>query len=465
MTSRNTAVGLGLVAALAAGACTTGSGADSGGRPTSVPVAPPTAGPSPPIPQPTRDDILAVHPEFRLAPENERIDITWPTFSNPTKVTNPLFPVGAQASVLHLGTKDGQPLRTEVTTLPYTRVIDWDGQRVEVLVSQYNLFLDGRIEESAIDWYAQSDDGAVWYFGEDVANYADGAVADTNGTWVTGKDGPAALIMPGAPAVGQVFRPENIPGLVLEEVKITAVEQIFDGPRGPVTGGLVAGEVHKDGTVSDKLFAPGYGEFRSSSATELEEVSLVVPADTIPGPMPAPVQAIAVSAGGLFDAAYAKDWSGAGSHLAALRAAWDTVAPTDVPVRVRDLLNARLTGLAAAVAARDRSATGQLSIDALRLGLDLQLRHRPTPEVDRARMDVWSRQLQLDAAAADSAGVQGDNVALKYVRDRILAATDRRTLAQIDAMISTLEEVAADGDFGAVTETATALRKTIAAGL
>jgi hypothetical protein len=80
-------------------------------------------------------------------------------------------------------------------------------------------------------------------------------------------------------------------------------------------------------------------------------------------------------------------------------------------------------------------------------------------------MDVWGRQLQLDAAAADPAGVQGDNVALKYVRDRILVATDRRTLAQIDAMISTLEEATADGDFNAVTETATALRKTIASGL
>jgi len=80
----------------------------------------------------------------------------------------------------------------------------------------------------------------------------------------------------------------------------------------------VAGEVHKDGTVSDKLFAPGYGEFRSSSATELEEVALVVPADAVPGPMPAQVEAIAISAGALIGAASAQDWSAAGTHLVAL---------------------------------------------------------------------------------------------------------------------------------------------------
>jgi len=115
------------------------------------------------------------------------------------------------------------------------------------------------------------------------------------------------------------------------------------------------------------------------------------------------------------------------------------------------------------VGALDRSTAGQGAIDALRLGLDLQLRHRPTAEVDLARMDV-GRQLQLDAAAADQASVQGDTVALKYVRDRVLAAIDRRELAQLDARISTLEEASADADFDAVTETATALRETIAAG-
>jgi hypothetical protein len=39
--------------------------------------------------------------------------------------------------VLLAGQVDGQPFRTEVTLLPETRVIEWQGHPVEVLVSQY----------------------------------------------------------------------------------------------------------------------------------------------------------------------------------------------------------------------------------------------------------------------------------------------------------------------------------------
>jgi len=75
--------------------------------------------------------------------------------------------------------------------LPDTRVIEWiPGQFVRVLVSEYVAYLDGRIEEVALDFYAQADDGSVWYFGEDVFNYEGGAVADLSGTWLAGKEGP-----------------------------------------------------------------------------------------------------------------------------------------------------------------------------------------------------------------------------------------------------------------------------------
>ena len=42
--------------------------------------------------------------------------------------------------------------------------------------AEYAAFLDGRIAEIAYDLYAQADDGSVWYFGEDVYNFADGAI-------------------------------------------------------------------------------------------------------------------------------------------------------------------------------------------------------------------------------------------------------------------------------------------------
>ena len=76
----------------------------------------------------------------------------------------------------------------------------WAGQRIKTLVSQYMAYRGGRIEEVALDRYAQANDGSVWYLGEDVVDYKRGNVFTTAGTWLAGREGPAAMIMPAAGA-------------------------------------------------------------------------------------------------------------------------------------------------------------------------------------------------------------------------------------------------------------------------
>ena len=78
-----------------------------------------------------------------------------------------------------------------------------------MLVSQYMAWRDGRLEEVALDRYAQADDGSVWYFGEDVVEYARGHVVSTEGTWLAGREGPPAMIMPAHPRVGDVSGPRT----------------------------------------------------------------------------------------------------------------------------------------------------------------------------------------------------------------------------------------------------------------
>ncbi|MGQ0721751.1 MAG: hypothetical protein ACT4PE_09295, partial [Candidatus Eiseniibacteriota bacterium] len=71
-----------------------------------------------------------------VAHDSLRVDLYAPDFSNPTEVTNPLFPIGELDRVLLLGQVDGLPFRTETTLMPDTQIIELDGQRVEALVSQ-----------------------------------------------------------------------------------------------------------------------------------------------------------------------------------------------------------------------------------------------------------------------------------------------------------------------------------------
>ncbi len=436
------------------GAASPGSSA-SGSPVAANPTDGPSANPPATIPQPAPPEGLT------LAPENARVDLAMPVFSNPTRITNPLFPISNQASVLMLGRVDDKPFRTEVTLLPDTRIIEWQGLRVETVVSQYNAYLDGRITELAYDYYAQADDGAVWYFGEDVFDFVDGAIVTTEGTWLAGKDAPAAMIMPGQPKVGDVYRPENAPGFVFEEVTIQAADEQLDGPLGPITGGLLAHELHADGATEDKIFAPGYGEFLTGGNGDLEALALAVPTDALSDPLPADLQALTNAAVGIFEPAEAEAWSKAGNDVAAIQAAWGTVAKGDVPTPIEPLLTAAIASLADAVGAKDAARAQGASIQVARLAYDLQLRHRPATEIDLARFDLWAAQVLVDAAAEDGAGVNADVFALDYTRDRFEQTLDPAEAFELNTLLGELQAAVVDDDLESSAESAAGLREVI----
>src|SRR5207247_2253314 len=201
--------------------------------------------------------------------------------------------------------------RTETTLLPGSRTVTWDGRRIRVLVSQYMAYLDGRIDEVALDRYAQADDGSVWYLGEDVFDYRNGTVAFTEGTWLAGREGPAAMIMPAHPRVGDTFRTENAPGIVFEEVTVETVDERIAGPHGSIAGALVGRELHSDGTSERKTFAPGYGEFRTSGGGDLEALALSVPADALRGPPPRELATLSIGATAVLGSVRVEDWEAA----------------------------------------------------------------------------------------------------------------------------------------------------------
>jgi hypothetical protein len=134
------------------------------------------------------------------------------------------------------------------------------------------------------------------------------------------------MIMPGKPEVGDVFRPENVTGIVFEEVAVTDISKIVQGPRGPVEGGVVAKELHADGSNDFKTFAPGYGEFRTTSDGDLEALALAVPTDAADGPEPAELPALSTGAIGILELSRLRDWEAAEPTVRRLNSAWNTPA-------------------------------------------------------------------------------------------------------------------------------------------
>lgn len=397
-----------------------------------------------------------------VAPDSQRVDLQVPRFSNPTKVTNPLFPVSRQASVLFVGHVDGKPFRTEVTLLPYTTVIDWAGQRVETLVSQYVAYLDGRLQEVAYDLYAQADDGSVWYFGEDVADLENGAIVTKEGTWQAGKDGPAEMIMPGDPQAGEVFRTENIPGIAFEEVTVKSISKKLEGPVGPIEGGMVGQELHMDGATEDKLFAPGYGEFYTSDGVDVEALALAVPTNALSEGTPAELTTLQTGANRVFDAARSADWPAASASVDEMRAAWVRFRAGEVPRLIAPWMTRALDSLAKGVDSHDAARARQAAIDVARWSLDLQLRYRPPAEVDLARFGIWAAQLQVDAAARDAAAVNGDVFTLFYIRDRILDSLTSADVTRVNSLIGTLQVAGAEKDLARAAKAAAGVREVVA---
>jgi hypothetical protein len=405
-------------------------------------------------------------PELPLAPESARVDMATPRFSNPTQVTNPLYPISNLHSALLLGVVDGLPFRTETTLLPDPKPIEWEGQQIETLVSQYVAYLDGQIQEVALDWFAQADDGSVWYFGEDVFNYEDGELANTEGTWLAGKDGPPGMIMPASPQVGNVYRPENIPDLVFEETTVKSVGQTVNGPRGPVEGAIIVEELQMDGARENKIFAPGYGEFLTGQEGEVEALGLAVPTDAVQGPPPAEVEALVTGASNIFTAASpdATDWNAASAALTSVLAAWDTYRQGDVPRMLRTEMNRALDILVAGVDLRQSAETRQAALDVELVARDLELRYRPPTDIDRARFDIWARSLLADAEGEDAAAVNGDVVVLERIWDRFSHTVEPATAQNTAAALDEAKKAAEDEDWTAITDAATKLRSASGAG-
>jgi len=136
------------------------------------------------------------------------------TFSNPLDITNPHQPVPPGAVKVFSTITD--LYRSD------TRTFQLDGNRVACRVVEEVEFSGGQLVEDSRNYFAQADDGAVYYFGEVVDEYENGVIVNHEGSWLVGgptePDDPPntatastpGLFMPGAPNVGDVFKPEDL---------------------------------------------------------------------------------------------------------------------------------------------------------------------------------------------------------------------------------------------------------------
>lgn len=126
------------------------------------------------------------------------------------RVTNQWFPLRPGTRMVYHGVKDGKRAVDVFYVMRQTKTI----QGVTCRVVHDKLRLDGVLVERTFDWYAQSRNGDVWYFGERTAELGPrGKVLTRDGSWLAGRNrARAGIYITGAPSDGQSRPQELFPG-------------------------------------------------------------------------------------------------------------------------------------------------------------------------------------------------------------------------------------------------------------
>ena len=240
-------------------------------------IATPTPPPATPAPTPT--------PATPTPEPTETVYETFPRdqFSDPTRVDNPWLSMLPGTQWIWDGANgvgnDRAPHRLIVTVTDLTKVID--GVLTQVAYDQD--FVEGELVEAELAFYAQADDGSVWYLGEYPEEYEDGVFVEAP-AWLTGTRGAqAGIMMPAEPRVGmpsyaEGWGPEvgwNDRGRIFEANSRTCV------PTGCHDGVLIVDEYSVDQPDAHqyKYYARGVGNVRvgwsGALETTHEELELV----------------------------------------------------------------------------------------------------------------------------------------------------------------------------------------------
>lgn len=170
--------------------------------------------------------------------------------------------------------------RIIVEILDDTRVV----AGITARVVRDRVFLDDVLIEDTLDWFAQDDDGNVWYLGEIVDNYEYDDAGDLleinhDGSWEAGVDGAEpGITMPANPRVGDSYRQEFLPDEAEDIAAIVGLDvslELRDGASYITLKTRDWNPLDFEAGAEFKYYADGVGLVREEDETGEEQVDLV----------------------------------------------------------------------------------------------------------------------------------------------------------------------------------------------
>ena len=192
-----------------------------------------------------------------------------------TAVTNPYYPLSPGTRYSYEAQTEDGTEHTEVVVTHETKKV----MGVSTTVVRDTVKLEGEVIEDTYDWYAQDQQGNVWYFGEAVSNYENGRLKDTAGSWEAGVDGAIpGIIMLAEPRVGDTYRQEYYRGEAEDMGQVLALAANTTVPYGSYRDLLVTADWNalEPGVLEHKFYAKGVGFIAEEKVTGPPERSELV---------------------------------------------------------------------------------------------------------------------------------------------------------------------------------------------
>ena len=190
---------------------------------------------------------------------SDSVDLDPDDFSD--DISNPYLPLEVgDRWVYEEVDEEGEVKRIEVTVLDETHEV---ALGIETRVVRDLVTVDGEPVEDTRDWYAQDEQGNVWYFGEDTAEYEDGEIVSTDGSWEAGVDGAQpGIAMPADPRPGTAYRQEYLADEAEDEAVVLSDTEMVEVPFGSYTDVVLTRDTNPlEPEVAElKFYARGIGQ-------------------------------------------------------------------------------------------------------------------------------------------------------------------------------------------------------------
>jgi hypothetical protein len=184
-------------------------------------------------------------------------------FHNSTTINNRYFPLVPGTRFTYKGAAQKEPVVDIVTVTRNTPTING----INTIEVRDQVYESDVLTEDTLDWYAQDDQGNVWYFGELATQLPAGT---HDGSWTAGSNGAQpGYIMEADPKVGDIYCQENAPGSAQDAAQVISVSASRSVPFGSYTGNVLQTKDYSllEPKNENKFYGPDVGMLEAISIT------------------------------------------------------------------------------------------------------------------------------------------------------------------------------------------------------